>query len=121
MPGSLPLTAVADPAILINPMPRPEFVILSREASADGELVPLGSRAEIVDGLSHCNTGPEAPGEDLLYGPGLEILLPPGEDPIRQMILRISDDDIGYVVMLRMAKEFRWKVRDLEHGREFQP
>jgi hypothetical protein len=37
------------------------------------------------------------------------------------MILRISDDDIGYVVMLRMAKEFRWKVRDLEHGREFQP
>ena len=102
-------------------MPRPEFAILSRTPSQDGVLPALGSRAEIVDGLAHCNTAPEAPGEDLLYGPGLEILLPPGEDPIRQMILRISDDDIGYIVMLRMAKEFRWKVRDLESGRELQP
>lgn len=102
-------------------MPRPEFVILSRVPAQEGEMRPLGSRAQIVEGLAHCNTAPERAGEDLLYGPGLEILLPPDQDPVRQMILRISDEDIGYIVMLRMAKEFQWKVLDPESGRELQP
>jgi hypothetical protein len=102
-------------------MSRRQFVILSRQPSADGVLAPIGSRERIVDDLAHCNTAPESPGADLLYGPGVEFELPPGQDPVRQMLLHISDDDIAWVVIMRVAREFGWKILDPQTGREFQP
>jgi hypothetical protein len=101
-------------------MARRQFVILSREPAADGVMRPLGARAEIVKGLAHCNTGPETPGEDLLYGPGLELELPPGQDPVPQMLMTISDDDIAWILIVRLAREFGWKILDPQSGREFQ-
>ncbi|MFO0783105.1 MAG: hypothetical protein U0636_05430 [Phycisphaerales bacterium] len=102
-------------------MARRTFVILSRQPSEEGILAPIGTRAQVMEGLAHCNTAPEVPTGDTLYGPGVEFELPPGQDPIRQMILTISDDDIAWVVIMRVAREFGWKVLDPTTGRELQP
>ncbi|MBM4113748.1 MAG: hypothetical protein FJ253_10345 [Phycisphaerae bacterium] len=98
-----------------------QFVILSRNGSKDGSLAPIGTRREILKGLEHCNTAPEAEGGDVLYGPGIEIELPPGQDPVSQMLLSISDDDIAWVVVIRLAREFGWKILDPTSGRELNP
>lgn len=102
-------------------MSRRQFVILSRNGSSTESLSPLGTRAEIVKGLEHCNTAPESDGGDILYGPGIEIELPPGQDPVTQMLLSISDDDIAWVVVIRLAREFGWKILDPNSGRELNP
>jgi len=102
-------------------MSRRQFVILSRNGSKDGALAPLGTRKEVVSGLEHCNTAPEIDGGDILYGPGIEIELPPGQDPVTQMLLSISDDDIAWVVVIRLAREFGWKILDPNTGRELNP
>jgi hypothetical protein len=102
-------------------MSRRQFVILSREpATEGGEMPPLGTRADVVAGLAHCNTSPEVAGGDTLYGPGLEFELPPDHDPVRQMLLNISDDDIAWIMIMRIAREFGWKILDPQSGREFQ-
>ena len=102
-------------------MSKRKFVILSRTPAANGELAPIGTRAEVVAGLAHCNTSPEQAGGDVLYGPGVEFELPPQQDPVLQMLLAISDDDIAWIVIMRVAREFGWKVVDPTTGRELQP
>lgn len=101
-------------------MSRRQFVILSRQPAPDGQMPELGKRDDIVRGLAHCNTAPDVPGGDVLYGPGLEFELPPGQDPVRQMLMTISDDDIAWILVVRIAREFGWKVLDPQTGREFQ-
>lgn len=102
-------------------MARRQFVILSRQPAVDGALAPIGSRSSVIEGLAHCNTAPESPGGDVLFGPGVEFELPPGQDPVHQMLLSISDDDIAWVVIMRVAREFGWKILDPQTGREFTP
>ncbi|MBX3354961.1 MAG: hypothetical protein KF724_04605 [Phycisphaeraceae bacterium] len=102
-------------------MSRRQFVILSRNSSSDGSLPPIGERRDIVAGLEHCNTAPETADGDILYGPGIEIELPPGQDPVSQMLLSISDEDIAWVVVIRLAREFGWKILDPNTGRELNP
>lgn len=102
-------------------MSRRQFVILSRNPAAqDGTMVPLGTRAEVLAGLAHCNTGPDSPNGDVLYGPGLELHLAPGDGPVTQMLMTVSDDDVAWLIIMRIAKEFGWKILDPESGREFQ-
>ena len=101
-------------------MAKRQFVILSREPASDGQLPALGTRAQVIEGLAHCNTAPETAGEDVLYGPGLEFELPPGQDPVRQMLMSISDDDIAWIMIMRIAREFGWTILDPQSGREFQ-
>jgi hypothetical protein len=99
-----------------------EFVILaSRPPGPDGSMAPLASRSELLDRLATCNTAPETPGEDVLHGPGIRIELPPGQDPVTQMLLTIIEEDIGWMVLMRMAIQFHWKVLDPESGREYSP
>jgi hypothetical protein len=102
-------------------MAKRKFVILSRDEPVDGAMAPIGTRAEVMAGLAHCNTAPEVDNGDVLYGPGVEFELPPGQDPVQQMLLSISDDDIAWVVIMRVAREFGWKVLDPTTGRELQP
>jgi hypothetical protein len=40
----------------------------------------------------------------------------PGEDPIRQMNLIITEPDIAWEVILRMRHQFGWRLTDLETG-----
>jgi hypothetical protein len=98
-----------------------QFVIHSRTAEQDGQLVPLGARSEIVGSLSKFNTMAEVEGGDTLWGPGIKIELPPGEDPINQMLLYIIEEEIAWLPIVRLAKKFDWSVTDIETGRELQP
>ena len=106
--------------LLPSSMSRRQFVILSRHPATNGDMPALGSRSEVTAGLAHCNTGPETADGDTLYGPGLELQLPLNQDPVRQMVLTISDDDIAWIMIMRIAREFGWKILDTESGREFQ-
>ncbi|MGA1017851.1 MAG: hypothetical protein ACO3YY_07705, partial [Phycisphaerales bacterium] len=50
------------------------------------------------------------PGEDVLYGPGIRIDLPPDQDPVRQMLLTVVDDDIAFSVIRRILSRFAWRI-----------
>ncbi len=98
-----------------------QFVILSRQSTSDGTMVPLGSRQSIVDDLSRHNSAPEREGDDMLYGPGIRIELPPDEDPVRQMLVTMTEEEIAWLVVIRLAKIFEWKILDPLTGRELNP
>jgi hypothetical protein len=93
------------------------LVIQSPESAAeDGTLVPLGSRAEILDALAARNTGPEVDGGDTLFGPGIRLEIRADEDPVTQIVLDIVDEDIAWDVIEGMAKAFKWSLLDLASG-----
>lgn len=97
-----------------------QFVIQSRTAGQDGNRVPLGTRSEIVESLARFNTLAEVEGGDILWGPGIRIELPM-EDVIQQMLLYIVEEEIAWLPIVRLAKQFDWSVTDIETGRELQP
>ena len=97
-----------------------QYVILARGDAPNNGLAPLGSRADIVAQLSVRNTAPDSPGEDVLYGPGIRIELPPG-DPVTQMLLTVVEDEIAWLVMTRLARDLRWRLLDPATGREWNP
>lgn len=83
-------------------------------------MAPIGTRKEILGTLRHLNTGPQADDEDILYGPGIEIELPPGMDPVSQMLLKLTDEDVGWDVVKAIAMRTHWKMLDPLSGREFR-
>ena len=97
------------------------LVILSRQEPKDNGLAPLGRRDEVLGALFDHNTGPEREGDDVLYGPGIQVELTPGEDPIRQMLLTLTEEEIGWLVITRLAKLFKWKIVDTDNGQELTP
>ncbi len=100
-----------------------QFVILSRvDPGVGGGLAPIGPRAEILDRLLGCNTGPErADDSDVLYGPGIQIELTPDQDPITQMLVTVTEEEIGWQVLERLINHFQWKLLDPNTGRELSP
>ena len=97
------------------------FVIQSRTADKEGNRIPLGSRDEIVNALALCNTMAEVTGGSELWGPGIRIELSPDEDPVNQMVLYIVEEEIAWLPIVRLAKQFDWSVIDIETGRELKP
>jgi hypothetical protein len=97
-----------------------KFVILSRSETSDNGLAPIGSRDAVVDGLAVYNTAPEREGDDILYGPGIRIELPPG-DPVTQMLLKVVEEEIAWQVIMRLAKSLEWKLHDPATGRVLSP
>ena len=97
-----------------------QLVILARAESMDDGLPPLGSRDEILERLAGLNTAPAQAGEDILYGPGIRIELPPG-DPVSQMLMTVVEEEIAWQVIMRLAKELEWKLLDPASGRELTP
>lgn len=104
-------------------MPLAQLVILARDTDppkANGALTPIARRKEVVRELAAWNTAPEVDDGEILYGPGLEIELPP-DDPVTQMLMTVTDEDIAWVVILKMAKELKWRLLDPMSGRELKP
>lgn len=96
-----------------------QFVILSKKASASNGMAALGSRKELIRNLARFNTAPEDTSDDeVLYGPGIRLELPPGQDPVTQLLLTVVEDEIAWLVIMRLAKVFEWKIVDTESGRE---
>lgn len=96
------------------------FVIQSPDSSSKG-LAPIGSRKEIVDQLSSLNTAPERDGEDVLFGPGIRIDLTPGRDPVEQMLLTVTEEEIAFLVIMRISRICGWRIIDPETGQELDP
>ncbi|MHC4989759.1 MAG: hypothetical protein ACYTGC_02165 [Planctomycetota bacterium] len=80
-------------------------------------MTAIGRREEIVEALAPFNTMPECEGGDELYGPGICIQLPPGSEPITQMLMTITEDEIAWQVIARLVKELPWKLMDPQTGR----
>lgn len=96
-----------------------QFVVLSsREADSDGAMAPIGPRREVLSDLFDCNTGPEREDDDVLYGPGFRIELTPGQDPITQMLVTLTEEEVGWQVLTRIIKKFGWRLLDPSTGRE---
>lgn len=95
-----------------------QFVILARTGNGTA---PLGSRAEIIEQLAGLNTSAEQDGEDVLWGPGIRIDLPPDQDPVTQMLLGIVEEEIAWLVITRLARECEWRIVDMETGDELEP
>ena len=96
-------------------------MVLAQEGGGENGLASIGSRTEIIRELASFNTGPERDGGDILFGPGVIIQLPPGQDDVTQMILSISEEDIGWQVVERLATRFGWRLLDTVSGREWTP
>ena len=96
-----------------------QFVVLApKQPNDEGTMAPIGPRREVISNLFDCNTGPERPNDDVLYGPGFRIELTPGQDPITQMLLTLTEEEIGWQVLMKLIKKFHWRVLDPETGRE---
>jgi len=95
-----------------------QFVILSKQKSGSNGMAALGARKQILGELSHFNTAPEREGDDVLYGPGIRLELPPGQAEINQILLTITEEEIAWLVIMRLAKTFNWKIVDMTTGRE---
>ncbi len=100
-----------------------QFVILSGEDSGQtGSMPAIGPRAEIVEKLARANTSPESSdAEDVLYGPGIRVELAPNQDPVSQMLVTVTEEEIGWQVLTRLINHFQWKLLDPNTGRELTP
>lgn len=74
-----------------------------------------------MSALANYNTAPQREGEDILYGPGIRLELPPGQKDISQMLLTLVEEEIAWLTIMRLAKTFQWKLLDTATGRELTP
>ncbi len=97
------------------------FVIQSRAEEGSTERNPLGTREDILMSLADYNTMPEKEGDDMVWGPGIRIELPPADGEVQQMLLHIVEEEIAWFLIFRLARQFNWNVTDIETGRELEP
>jgi len=104
-------------------MPAQQIVILSDKepAGSDNGMAEIGRRSDVIRDLERLNTAPEVEGGDILYGPGFQIELAPGQDPVTQMLMTINDQDIAWIAIMDIAKKLEWKLLDPMTGRELRP
>ncbi|MSR28873.1 MAG: hypothetical protein EXS03_04755 [Phycisphaerales bacterium] len=94
------------------------LVVISSAPSIGDGMAPLGSRQEVLASLSALNTYPESREGDVLYGPGVEFQLGPNQDPIVQMLLDVTDEDIAWLAIERIGRTLNWKFVDMATGNE---
>lgn len=103
--------------------------ILQRPSPRRGgsEPQPLGSRAEVLAAFARMNTAPERAGGDDLFGPGIEVQLPPHQDPVMQAAIRVTEEELFSALFLgteddrpgKLAKEVRqrgWQLVNQSEG-----
>ncbi len=114
-----PLPATEFPLYSSHPVAT-QYVILSRQpaSSTGASLGAIGRRKDIISELARYNTAPDGSTDDVLYGPGIRIEMPPGQDPVSQMLMTVVEEEIAWLVILRLAKAFSWKIVDMNTGRE---
>lgn len=95
-----------------------QYVILSKQCAGANGMAAIGPRREIIRELARFNTAPDGSTDDVLYGPGIRMELPPGQDPVSQMLMTVVEEEIAWLVIMRLAKAFDWKIVDMNTGRE---
>ncbi|MGQ0627165.1 MAG: hypothetical protein ACT4PL_03585 [Phycisphaerales bacterium] len=93
--------------------------------SEDG-LPALGTIRTVTECLARYNTAPDgAPakggGIALLFGPGLIVEMPTGNDDVVQLMVTMTDEDFSFPVLQRVCREQQWTMMDPESGRRFGP
>lgn len=94
------------------------LVVLPTVSTSDRSPSSLGSRASVEKSLRVLNTQSDSIGGDILYGPGIQFQLAPNQDPVVQMLLEVSDEDIGWLVIERIGRTLKWKFVDINTGNE---
>lgn len=71
------------------------YIIQRPRSKADGGgLAPLGTRAEVLEILARLNTAPDRPDGNHLYGPGIVVEFPPGQDPLIAITIEVSEPEL---------------------------
>ena len=94
------------------------LVVLPSVAPSERSPSSLGSRASVEKSLRVLNTQSDSQSVDILYGPGIQFQLAPNQDPVVQMLLEVSDEDIGWLVIERIGRTLKWKFVDINTGNE---
>ncbi len=81
-----------------------------RARTEGGGLVPLGSRTEVVAFFRTMNTAVERDGTDILYGPGIRVELPPMQDPVMQLTITVTEDELFHILFFGTANEPRGRL-----------
>ncbi len=92
-----------------------------RTKAEGGGLAPLASRAEIAQFFESVNTRPDQAGGDVLHGPGIRVELPPMQDPILQLTLTVTEDELFHILFFGTQKEAKGRLlrATLERGWRF--
>lgn len=102
-------------------MARRQIIILKLGPTTGDEPAPqlsLGTRAEVFAALAQFNTYPDTPeGKEFLYGPGIVVSLPPGEDEVMQLLISVVEEDIAWAVVMRICTRMNWALMDPDSGR----
>ncbi|MEY4823046.1 MAG: hypothetical protein RLY72_2698 [Planctomycetota bacterium] len=98
------------------------YILQKPRAKAEGGgLVPLASRDELQKFFLTLNTASERSGSDVLYGPGIRIELPPMQDPVLQVTLTVTEDELFHILFFGTANEPRGRLlrATMERGWRF--
>lgn len=85
-----------------------------------GETQPLGPIRDVRAALARFNTAGDGtpPGVlERLFGPGMVVELPTGQDVVNQAIVTTNDEDTSFPVLMRLCKTLGWRMMDMESGR----
>jgi hypothetical protein len=105
-------------------MPRRRQLVLVKPAEKPGDSAPLGSVRQVRDTLGRFNTASDgsidpAGGLEVLHGPGLTCELASAVEPVKQVLVTVTDEDIAWPVLSRLCKAAQWKMMDIDTGRTF--
>ena len=115
---------------------RRQLVLINREGDDPSSDRALGSYREVLSRLGRFNTASEEPpgGERggaggprrdpevfsvRLYGPGMYVDVPTGQDEVRQVMIECYDPDLAGPVLVRLCREAGWRMQDVETGQMF--
>jgi len=107
-------------------MPRlADFYVLQkpRPKADGGGFLPLGSRDDVIRFFATVNTTADRPGTDVLHGPGIRVELPPAQDPVQQLTINVTEDELFEILftgtsiepmgrLLRAALARGWRFFD---------
>ncbi len=93
----------------------------------NGPLPPtgiLGTVREIRAKLASFNTASDGGtkkslGTEILYGPGILVELPSGQDEVNQALVTLVEEDIAWPVLMRLCRTQNWALQDPSTGRIF--
>ena len=86
-----------------------------------GGLLPLASRSDVVGFFRNFNTAPDRAGADVLHGPGIRVEMPPMQDPVMQLTLTVTEDELFHILFFGTANEPRGRLlrATIERGWRF--
>ena len=83
----------------------------------------MGSVRDVTRMLGAFNTRSdgEPTTRNVLYGPGITVQLPMAddEDPVTQLLVSLTEDDIAWPLLIRICQASGWKMMDPKTGRVF--